>query len=241
MPNLETDLLLKANIELLNNTNWDTWSFMMEQYLIINELWDIVNGTETEPTDAKGKAEFLWKQRSARAHITLHISPLQLSTVQLETDPKKIWDELQRLNRPTRMALRRELANMKKDPRVPMSKWVTSVRDLARQIKELNGDVPDEQIIVILTNSLPASYAPLVVQLDSMEENSQTLSHVITRLIGEERRQTGGKGRAATAKRRYRDRSEVTCYGYKEKGHYRSECHQKNPEKPKRPGAGMLY
>jgi len=38
-------------------------------------------------------------------------------------------------------------------------------------------------------NSLPESYAPLVVQLDATEESARTLSHVITRLIGE-----GGRG-----------------------------------------------
>jgi hypothetical protein len=41
----------------------------------------------------------------------------------------------------TRMAIRRELSRMQKDPKMPMSKWIVLVRDIARQIKDLNGDV----------------------------------------------------------------------------------------------------
>ena len=208
----------------------------MEQYLTVNELWDVVSGVEMEPTEDSLKVDFLRRQKAARARIALHISPSQLNSVCLESDPKRIWKELSRLNRQggvgTRMALLCELTNMKKDPDVSMSKWITSVRDVVRQIKDLKGEVPDEHITVILTNSLPESYAPLLIHLDAMEESARTLSYVITRLIGEERRQIGDKGDkdngndpiALSARGKRRDRSEITCFGCGEKGHYRNEC-----------------
>ena len=179
-------------IEPLNDTNWETWSFLMEQYLTINDLWDIVSGAETEPVEPPKKADFLRRQKSARAHIALHVSPSHLNAVRLETDPKRIWEELHRPGGyTTRLALRRELVNMRKDPGMPMWKWIASVHNVAQQVKDLNGDVRDEEIMVILTNSLPQSYAPLVNQLYAMEESACTLSHVVTCLIEEERRQTG--------------------------------------------------
>jgi len=208
----------------------------MKQYLIVNELWHVVNGTETEPMDETEKAGFLLKQKAARVNIDLHVSSSRWSAVRLETDPKKIWDKLQRLNRPrgfgTRIALRRKLVNMRKDPKMPMSKWIASVRDVAHQIKDLKGDVPDEEVIVILTNSLPKSYAPLVAQLDTMAETDCTISYVITRLIGEERRQAGGrhqendpeKGPLALRAARRKRREELTCFRCGKRGHYRSNC-----------------
>jgi len=36
-------------------------------------------------------------------------------------------------------------------------KWVTAVRDVAREIKDLNRDIPDEAIIVISMDSRPDS------------------------------------------------------------------------------------
>jgi len=75
----------------------------MEQYLIVNDLWDVVTGTGAEPTETSEKAEFCWKQKSARARVGQHVSTSQLNTVRLEIDPKWIWDELQCLNRPWRL------------------------------------------------------------------------------------------------------------------------------------------
>ena len=50
MPNDKNGLSSKTFIEPLNDTNWETWSFLMEQCLTVNDLWDIVTGVETEPT-----------------------------------------------------------------------------------------------------------------------------------------------------------------------------------------------
>jgi hypothetical protein len=69
---------------------------------------------------------------------------------------------------------------MKKDPGISMSTWITSVHDVVHQIKELNSDVLDEDLVIILTSSLLDLYRPLVIQLDTMEEKAQMLSHVIT-------------------------------------------------------------
>jgi hypothetical protein len=42
-----TGLSSEAHIEPLNDTNWETCSFLMGQYLTVNYLWDIVAGAET--------------------------------------------------------------------------------------------------------------------------------------------------------------------------------------------------
>ena len=206
----------------------------MEQYLTVNDLWDIVSGHETEPSSDTEKAAFLRKQRSACACIALHISPAQLTAIHLKSDPMKIWEELQCLNRPhgfgTHMVLHCKLANMKWGPHLSMSTWITSVRDIALQIQDLKGNVAEEDIIVILTNSLLETYTPLVVQLDVMEEKECTLSHVITHLVGEECCQNGDKNwgedtiaLAATQKLCW-DCANITCFRCGEKGHYHNEC-----------------
>ena len=111
-----------------------------------------------------------------------------------------------------------------------MSTWIMSVRDIACQTLDLKGNVAEEDIIVILTNSLPEMYAPLVVQLDVMEEKEHTLSHVITHLVGEECCQNRDNDRgedtialAATRKPCW-DHANITCFGCGEKGHYCNEC-----------------
>jgi len=53
----------KTHIEPLNDTNWETWSFLMGQYLTINNLWDIVSGKEAEPTEETEKSGSLQSRR----------------------------------------------------------------------------------------------------------------------------------------------------------------------------------
>ena len=249
---------MKAYIKLLNDMNWETWSFLMEQFLTIHDLWDIVNRVETKPTEASQKADFCSRQKSTCAQIALCVSGSQLNTVRLETDPKKIWDELQHINRPggfgTHMALHQELVRMKKDPQVPMSKWIASVHDVAQQIKDVGSNVLDKEVIIVLTNSLPDSYTPLVVQLDTLEDSAQTVSHVITCLIGEECCQLGGhqhgqpgetdwESMALAVVRKCRDCSKITCFRCGEKGHFCSECPKgkDGDHKPPKPPTGTLY
>jgi hypothetical protein len=47
-------LSTKMVIEPLNDTNWETWSFMMEQYLTVNGLWKITDGRDVDFTRSVG-------------------------------------------------------------------------------------------------------------------------------------------------------------------------------------------
>jgi len=81
-------------------------------------------------------------------------------------------------------------------------------------------------------NLLPELYTPLVIHLDAMEESAQTLSYIITCLIGEEHQQIGDKGDkdngndliVLSARGKCWDHSEITCFRCGEKGHYHNEC-----------------
>jgi hypothetical protein len=130
------------------------------------------------------------------------------------------------------MALHCEFAKMKKDPGMLMSRWITAVRDVVHQIKDLKGNVLDEDIMVVLTGSLPDAYTPLVVQLDAVEESARTIRSVITCLIGEEHCQAGEKsgdqGDDVLAfyapSKKHKVISKITCFGCGVKGHYKSDC-----------------
>src|SRR5882757_3974761 len=106
----------------------------MEQYLTVNNLWGVIDGTDTEPTDATDKPKFLQRCQLACTHIALHVSPSWLSAIHIENDPKNIWDGLKHLNCPggfsTCMALCHKFPRMKRGPKIPMSMWITSVHDV---------------------------------------------------------------------------------------------------------------
>ena len=77
----------RNNITLLNESNFPTWKIQMKMHLIANELFDIVNGTEAEPTgDGEGVAVAARKDK-ALAAIVLGIQPRLLYLLDDPTDP----------------------------------------------------------------------------------------------------------------------------------------------------------
>ncbi|EJD35069.1 hypothetical protein AURDEDRAFT_43904, partial [Auricularia subglabra TFB-10046 SS5] len=91
----------------------------------------------------------------------------------------------------TCMSLCRWLHRMKWDDFVSlnMHTWITAVQEVVQHIRDLDGEVSDEDIIVVLTESLPDSYQPLIVTFDSLPDDNLTVDYVIGRLIKEESRQ----------------------------------------------------
>ena len=56
----------------LNSTNYSTWKIQCKMALIKEGLWDIVNGTETAPTEGvERQAKFAMRRDKALATIVL--------------------------------------------------------------------------------------------------------------------------------------------------------------------------
>ncbi|KAG0700550.1 hypothetical protein DFH29DRAFT_762368, partial [Suillus ampliporus] len=124
----------KLTFEKLNDTNYTEWSMQMEALLDEQDLWDVVNGTETKPNlrpNAKAMKTFICKQRLAKAKITLHLSTSQLPHARNnDGDPKAIWDNLSCIHQSCGFgcifSMLHELSTMVKEHDQPMQAWVAS-------------------------------------------------------------------------------------------------------------------
>ena len=89
----------KANsmIVPLTEKNYATWKVQMKMYLLRENLFSIVNGTEVAPRSEQSKAAQAFSQRSDRAlaSIVLAIDPKLLYIVGDPTDPAEVWQKLQ--------------------------------------------------------------------------------------------------------------------------------------------------
>lgn len=86
-------------VEKLKATNYNSWSVKMELILILNDIFSVVDGSETDPGTATLEAtayQILWKQKDskARATIMLHCGEKQFSTVKTLKTSKAVWDKL---------------------------------------------------------------------------------------------------------------------------------------------------
>lgn len=62
-------------LQVLNQGNYEEWSFRIKTYLLAEDLWDVVKGTTTKPPK-DGEADKIkdWKKRNAKALHAIQIS-----------------------------------------------------------------------------------------------------------------------------------------------------------------------
>lgn len=223
----------------LDETNYHEWAFFMEAVLIRKDLFEVVDGSVTQPLgspNSKAVKAFLHKQKLARAEIILRISPSQLPHVR-DPDPKVIWDNLRALHQSrgfaSRLSLRRRFITMKKTDTQSIQSWVADVRRTAFQLSEIAVTVPDEDIILVLTAGLPPSYESFIISLDAVSPDSLTLDSVVSRLLNEEARQTIStidSSTSALAATRFKTPiAQITCFKCQKKGHYQTHCPDADP------------
>jgi len=241
----------------LTDGNYAEWEIRMEADLVDKGLWDYVFGEVMKPEGDSASAkkaivDYETKRRQARARMIKRVTAGQLPHMR-DPDPKKVWAELKRVHRAggfgSKLAMRRRFINANMKPDESMASWIGRVKGMGFELEAVEVTITEEDLILVLTNGLPVSYEPFVIALDAANPADITLSNVVARLANEEGRQgidivkkeeeerriaesalaTVGKGKVR------RDRSEITCFGCRKKGHFRSEC----PERKEESSAGI--
>src|SRR5437016_630741 len=201
------------SIEKLNESNYHSWSQVVESHLDDQDLWEVVNGEEAKPvspvdppTSATAKACQLhttmkeeydmamvaWtkKAKKARKLIISTISPSVMTYVEGTRDPAEMWAILEGRYRPkTRVTLRQLQCqfNMIKmiDDDGDMEKHLQKVERLKRQIEEQGERISDSSYISVLLNCAPARYD---VQISILEAQDNVTSMIIINRLLEEYR-----------------------------------------------------
>ncbi|XP_023525606.1 uncharacterized protein LOC111789174 isoform X2 [Cucurbita pepo subsp. pepo] len=89
-------------MEKLVGNNYSYWKLCMEAYLQGQDLWDLIEGDDTEilaDTPQNAKLRQQWKIKCGKALFTLRtlISKEYIDHVRDLKSPKQVWDTLQKL------------------------------------------------------------------------------------------------------------------------------------------------
>ena len=89
-------------MEKLVGNNYSYWKLCMEAYLQGQDLWDLIEGDDTEiPADTPQNAKLRqqWKIKCGKALFTLRtlISKEYIDNVRDLKSPKQVWETLQKL------------------------------------------------------------------------------------------------------------------------------------------------
>ena len=218
----------------------------MEAILVHKQLREVGLGLTPRPVGPPNAVRaWEWKNQEARAELQLAVEWDQLAHMTAEI-ASEIWAELEHVHRSTgfttRMGLKRKLWKMKMKDGQRMASWIADVKGVAFQLSQIGVTIPEEDIILALTNGLPPSYEHLVLTLDSTPSEVFNLDYVIRRLWTEETRQHAESGKpdtedhalAVSDRPKRTGLAHITCFGCGNKGHYQANC-PTNPRSPQMP------
>lgn len=145
-------------------SNYNAWRFRIIRILKEKDLLAAIEDPNVSNT----------KDDQAFTIITLNIKDSQIPYIQDMTTTKDAWAALKEVHQGIgmngRMVLMQRLWSLKMVEGDDMAQHLNHFRELANQLRSLSVDgkgMDDSELVTILTLSLPESYEPLVMALQS--------------------------------------------------------------------------
>ena len=156
----------------------------------------IVDGTDAQPGKGATVDELeKWKKKNRLAfnQMMLTISESELHHILNMDSAAEAWKKLKLVYQPKGLGktiyLRKKLFTAKFNTGDSMKEHIKSITETVNQLRSIGSQIEDLDVALVLLSSLPDSFDPLVVSLETFA-SSQTLTSdaVINRLLDEERR-----------------------------------------------------
>jgi len=148
-------------------SNYNSWRFRIVRILKEKDLLAAIENSTVSTT----------KDDQAFTIITLNIKDLQIPYIQDATTTKDAWEALREVHQGIgmngRMVLLQRLWALKMLEGEDMAQHLNQFRELSNQLRSLLVDwkgMEDSELVTILTLSLPESYEPLVMALQSRSD-----------------------------------------------------------------------
>ena len=207
--------------------------------LVVRDLWDITQ------IKREGTQEDERNSEKAKAIICLNLHDSQIGYVRHAKTARDAWNSLVNVHESKglirKLQLRRDFFSVQKRDDESVQKYVDRCQLLYDQLAAIGSNLSDEDIVLMILTGLPASYAPLIMALETRTETLRT-AVVIPLLLDEERRRTeterSGEALAMYHKGARPSRQETShtnrkgaCHNCGKSGHWARECRKPKTEK----------
>ena len=213
----------------LSNTNYSTWKVQCKMALVKEGLWNIVNGTETEPEgNAERRAKFVARRDRALATIVLAMEPSLLYLVGPDpTDPVVVWralaDQFQRNTWANKLELKRKLFSLRLAEGGSVQQHIKCMSEICDELSAIGETVGEEDRVVYLLASLPESYNVLVTALEA-NADVPSLAVVRERLLHEESKMKSKPSQEEALAVNFKKK--LRCHFCNKPGHFKKDCEE---------------
>ena len=218
-----------ANIVALTDQNYATWKIQLKMLLIRDNLFKIVDGTESAPTGEQDLVKFNSRRDKALSHIVLAIDPKLLYLVGDPTDPAVVWktlqDTFQKKTWANKLSLKRKLYNLKLDNKGDLQSHLKQLIEIYDELAVIGEKIDDEDKVINLLASLPNRFSTLVTALEA-SENVPTWAVVTERLLHEDNKfkSKDDRNEKVLFSKKNNSGKEYSCYECGEPNHIRKNC-----------------
>ena len=228
----------------LDDNNYGVWSVRMMACLALKKVSKAISEDTVDPED----------DLQARSLLVIQVKDHLLPFIKNEKTAKGMWLKLEELHKNKSRArlnlMRRELAQLKKEPKETVAKYTARAESLRDQLAAAGDTTSSADLISTVLNGLPKEF-DTAVQILEAEDNSD-LSDVLARLLIAEARMSrkddrtraedhgsalaghGGTPPSRPGQARpgqTTDKDKRTCYYCGNAGHIAKDCRKKKSDK----------
>lgn len=232
----------KFAISKLGNTNYASWKFQMEMFLIREDLWHVVADAKPEPvTDAWNKAD-----RKARATLGLCIDESQYVLIKDSVSAKAVWDALkayhEKSTASSQLSLLNRLCDAKLSENGDVEKHLLELDSLFERLVNAGLELAEKLKIAMVLRSMPESYHFLASALEARPDADVTMQLVRSKLMDEYHKRQERSGKSSSGEQVLKTQKvnkEKLCFFCKKPGHFKNDCRKWQSVKEKNSGEGL--
>ena len=234
----------KLLITKLDASNWSIWHFQMEHLLKAKGLFGYCDGSAVldESAPAAEQATFRKESQKAFSTLVMAISDPFIYLVTSCITPEEVWNSLkknfERNNLANKLFLKKKYFRAEMTESTSIHEHIKYMKELTDKLSAIGAPIEEEDQVVTLLGSLPASYSTLVTALEARVDDNLTLEFVQQALVNEEQKKsadgTQSDGRSLKSAlvseetvKKSGMRKRPRCYYCKKIGHISSQCYKK--------------
>ena len=226
----------KWSVEKLDGPNWVTWKFQLRHLLMAKGLWKFVDGTAVlaDGASEEDREKFRTEQQKAFSTIVMALSSSLLYLVTSCELPNDAWNTLKKhFERDTlanKLFLKKQYFRKEMSEGTSINAHLKEMKMLADKLALIGAPVSEEDQVVTLLGSLPASFATVVTALEARGDGT-TMDYVQESLIHHEQKlkfkEIAPPSQQDTALLGQRRKGAPVCWNCNEVGHVQRHCPKK--------------